>query len=387
MHPVIMIKKILPRSTSTPAASVVAGAHSSFSHLGRSAIIRRIVVMLIALPLSGLVGCSTVQEAAWSGDLGKVQALLKDNPALISSKDKKHGTPLHAAAEAGHKEVAEFLIVNKADVNAKESTLGMTPLLVAAMFGHKDVAELLLTNKAEVNARDNNGATPLHQAVIFGRKDTAELLLANKAEVAAREDTLGDTPLHWAAMYGHKDLVALLLANRADVNDKDNDGWTSLHCAVTGALLCKQHLPGFSRNSGLDSAAGNDLPSRAARQVRWENGSPKGVAELLLANKAEVNVRDSRGQSPLHHAVIIDDKDMVGLLLFNKADVNAKAIYDLTPLHLAAGHGHKAVAESLLANKAEVNAKLADGSTPLRLAVAKGHKDVAKLLRQYGGHE
>ena len=28
--------------------------------------------------------------------------------------------------------------------------------------GHKDVAELLLANKAEVNAKDNDGETPLH---------------------------------------------------------------------------------------------------------------------------------------------------------------------------------------------------------------------------------
>ena len=96
---------------------------------------------------------------------------------------------------------------------------------VAASKGHKDVAELLLANKAEVNAKDNDGATPLHWAAHNGHKDVAELLLANKAEVNAKDND-GETPLHWAAAKGHKDVVELLLANGADANVKAKNGAT-----------------------------------------------------------------------------------------------------------------------------------------------------------------
>ena len=68
-----------------------------------------------------------------------------------------------AAAYEGHKDVAELLLANKADVNARDNT-AMTPLHMAAIWGHKDVAELLLANKADVNAKDNNGGTPLGNA-------------------------------------------------------------------------------------------------------------------------------------------------------------------------------------------------------------------------------
>ena len=71
---------------------------------------------------------------------------------------------------------------------------GLTPLHVAASDGSEDVVELLLVNHAEVNAKDNIGATPLHLAVAKGHKDVAELLLANKAEVNAK-DNIGMTPL------------------------------------------------------------------------------------------------------------------------------------------------------------------------------------------------
>jgi len=95
--------------------------------------------------------------------LAKVQALLKGHPDLVfskASKANKGGTPLHWAAAGSHKDVAELLLANKADVNAKDDN-GNTPLDSAAFSGHKDVAELLLANKAEVNAKDNIGMTPL----------------------------------------------------------------------------------------------------------------------------------------------------------------------------------------------------------------------------------
>ena len=56
---------------------------------------------------------------------------------------------------------------------------------------------------------------------------------------------------------------------------------------------------------------------------------------------------------------------MAELLLANKAEVNAKDNGSLTPLHCAALEGHKDVVELLLANKAEVNAKDNNGATPL----------------------
>jgi hypothetical protein len=50
-----------------------------------------------------------IDDAAQNGDLEKVKALLKDNPDLVSSKDKWGRTPLHLAARNGHKDVAELL--------------------------------------------------------------------------------------------------------------------------------------------------------------------------------------------------------------------------------------------------------------------------------------
>ena len=61
--------------------------------------------------------------------------------------------------------------------------------------GYKAMAELLLTNKAEVNAKDNDGSPPLHQvAAAAGRhSDLSEMMLAHGADVNAADKM--DPPL------------------------------------------------------------------------------------------------------------------------------------------------------------------------------------------------
>ena len=64
----------------------------------------------------------------------------------MNAKDDNELTPLHVAANVGHKEIAELLIANGADVNAKlELSVykGHTPLDIAIEFNHTEIANLL----------------------------------------------------------------------------------------------------------------------------------------------------------------------------------------------------------------------------------------------------
>ena len=94
----------------------------------------------------------------------------------VNAKHDDWGTtPLHHAAEEGHKEIAELLIAKGADVNAKEGG-DHTPLHRAAVGGHEDVAELLIDKGVEVNAKNRLSLTPLDFAIRFKRPETADLL-------------------------------------------------------------------------------------------------------------------------------------------------------------------------------------------------------------------
>jgi ankyrin repeat protein len=330
------------------------------------------LVALFALAWGSVAFGDEIHDAAQAGDLAKVNALLNAHPDLVFSKDKNGATPLHWAAGTGHKDVAELLLANKADVNAKDKN-GMTPLHWAAANGHREAVEPLLADKADVNAKDNFGATPLHHAAANGHKDVAQLLLAHNADVNAKANQ-GQTPKP------PDDPFSRFLADASAFyagggTDKSREGTTPLHLAaanghrdVAELLLANKadvNAKDIMGATPLDHAAGNGR---------------KDTAELLLANKADVNAKDHVGGTPLHYAAGKGHKDVAQLLLVNKADVNAKANQGETPLFVAAALGQKDVAQLLLANHADVNAKNNVGITPLREALDTNHKDVAELL-------
>jgi len=260
------------------------------NRLCRWPIPHRVAVTLAALAWGSFAFCGEIHDAARDGDIASVKGLVKTNPDLVFSKDNYGGTPLLWAAMKGHKDVVEFLLANKAKVDAKAND-DTTALESAAVFGHKDVVELLLANKADVNAKNNLGTTPLHAAADKGYVDIAELLLANKADVNA-QDNIGLTPLHYAAGYGHKDVAELLLANKADVNAQDKQGATPLRLAVfkgqneVAEFLCKY--------TGHDQA----LADGRAADVIMKNGKigppPKNWPVFLteLTGLHEVRVKN-----------------------------------------------------------------------------------------------
>jgi ankyrin repeat protein len=84
---------------------------------------------------------------------------------------------LHFAAKGGDKGIADLLLENQADVDAKANG-GYTPLHFAAFGGLDGMAELLLAKNADVNARDDKGKSPLDLVApgSVGRTKTIEVL-------------------------------------------------------------------------------------------------------------------------------------------------------------------------------------------------------------------
>src|SRR5262249_44452111 len=115
------------------------------------------------------------------------------------------------------------------------------------------------------------------------------------------------------------------------------------------------------------------------------SGGYADLARLLLEKKANPNVRDQFGLTPLQHAARVGSKELTEMLLAAGAEVNARLPADKgvprlppemlgafgapryrgTALHLAAEGGHDEVVKGLLARKADVKACDEQGQTPL----------------------
>lgn len=126
---------------------------------------------------------------------------------------------------------------------------------------------------------------------------------------------------------------------------------------------------------------GDTVLSRAVLSGRKE------LVELLLAHGADVNARVFLGSTALHKASFTGNANVVELLLAHGADANAKDNKGMTPLYEAVSDQHKEIVELLLAHGADVNAQNIYGWTPLRLAKANKNQDIANLLQQHGGHK
>ena len=132
-------------------------------------------------------------------------------------------------------------------------------------------------------------------------------------------------------------------------------------------------------------ALGKGSYQDAERAIR---GNDLAKMKLLLGqDHGLVSSRNQYGWTLLHLAARLGREDIAELLLANGADVNARDRLGLTPLHDAANAGRTEVAALLLAHGADVNAKDTGGGTPMHWAIVRGYRDLAELLQQHGGKD
>ena len=268
-------------------------------------------------------------------------------------------TPLLYAARQGCLECVKTLVDAKAEVDLTDPE-GVTPLLVAISTSTSTSARICSRSGANANKWDWWGRTPLYCAVDLntlphgGRPDRLsldettslkmiELLLDAGANPnvqlklfppyrALGPDrgadtmlTIGTTPLLRAAKAGDVPAVKLLLAHGANPNLPNIHGITPIMAAA-----------------GLSS---NEIDTRGRFKTQ-----PEAVETINLLAKAgaDVNAHETRtcppsgffcvsGQTALHGAALWGWNDVIKALVANKADLNAKDAKGNTPLDSALG--------------------------------------------------
>lgn len=364
--------------------------------------------------------------AAENGFVDVIDELLKNDVPVdfdLTGSDEEGGTALMVAANAGHYPMVAHLIKNGADPKKSEKTSRNTALHYACLKNHTLIAALLLRG-SDVNSENIGNATPLILAVSSDNTQLIERILKAGANIN-QETKEGFTALTVALQYSIKTFQFLLNQPGINVDKQDKNGDTALVLAlskpdpkekiealfkagaklqVNEALLkalslqmieCSKLLI-LSPHLRLNEL--RDIDGISLLQAGVELRLPE-ILQSLLDRKANLELTNREGNTPLAQAAFLRDLPIVEFLIKAKANVNAMnprtklsaltcAVEKIPPqkLELFAQQGYVVdlkntlpVVERLLEAKAMIE-QPAQRSSALMAAVYSQEKESVKRL-------
>jgi ankyrin repeat protein len=244
------------------------------------------------------------------GDIGKAKELIKEFKKKGISLAIQNGwgkTPLHTAIENNRSEIAHILIEQDAGLNPLGDVIGYTPLLLAIRKDNTAIARALINKK--VNLEIGMLGTPLHESVKKGNKEIVELLIQAGANLNS-QDLGGKTALYLAVEQNHVKITSLLIQAGANVNTQVY-GASPLYVAVSKNNI---EIVGLLVKAGAELDLQEDIYKDTALHMAVLKGHIE-IVEELLKTKANPNIRDESGETPLadakwhhRHAMYNDDK-------------------------------------------------------------------------------
>jgi ankyrin repeat protein len=198
---------------------------------------------------------------------------------MTTSPAATSGQELLQAALRGDRAAVERLIAAKAPLDAVNGS-GQTALLIAVERNDLAIATALIEAGANINAQAANQDSPWLQAGALGRTQMLRAMLPKKPDLTLR-NRYGGNALIPACERAHVETVEFLLSTPIDVNHVNNLGWT---CLLEIVIL------------------GDGGPRHVA------------VARMVLAAKADPNLADRDGVTPLTHARRKGQREVAALI-------------------------------------------------------------------------
>ncbi|MDR2797375.1 MAG: ankyrin repeat domain-containing protein [Treponema sp.] len=381
----------------------------------------------------------TVQKR---GDIKFIELIL-DKKALVNARNKEGDTSLHLAVRQNDQAAGELLLSRGADIFAPNSKgesplyqafytsgglrawiltsetlkvkdgLGNTILHYAAQWKLDQHIPLIIERGGNPEATNATGETPLFAAVKIDSPSTIRVL-KSKGSLITTRDILGNSALHAAVRWNAPKAAEELIASGIDINGHALNGKTPLHDAVRlGITPLETILIANKADLEVRDAEGNTPLMEAALA-----GGPSATVERLVNKGADPFIRNDRGDTPCHIAVITEQEDLVKLLLRLGTSIHAKNSSGMTPfrnglisspkmvsllltkdriavpdddgfspLHIAIqDRAPKSTIQLIIDQGARVSAVDAEGRTPLRLTVDQNAWELAQLLIEKGSN-
>jgi len=143
---------------------------------------------------------------AWEGNLPMMELFLSRGADINMTNANGEQALMHAAWR-GRLDAVRWLIERGARVNRKGRE--WSALHYAVFAGHEKVAQLLIENGADINARSTNGSSVLMMAAREGREGLAKQLVSLGADTGVKNDRGEDAAL-WAIRHDHARIAAVV---------------------------------------------------------------------------------------------------------------------------------------------------------------------------------
>jgi len=320
----------------------------------------------------GYGGRTALHDAALLGRPDVADVLVRHG-ANCNAKDDHGSVPLDMAIGGSFKKtpedcarIVESLCSHGADLGETES--GSPYVLLAAEQGNVPVLKVLVAHGAKVNTRDAHGRTTLFAAFDDGfprfpktperqRAETVEYLASQGADVNVADDK-GMRPIDLAVGRGDMLVVETLLRRAANCNTKDGSKATPLSMAI-GEPAARRLPETSARLVELLCSHGANVSETnrhgaSCLQLAAECGNVPAM-KVLIAHGAQVNARNTEGQTPIFGAVVFDShvpaRDRVQAIEYlasQRADVNATDDKGMHPIDFAFRNGAKLLVDALL---------------------------------------
>ncbi|GFS02866.1 ankyrin [Elysia marginata] len=247
------------------------------------------------------------------------------------------------------------------------------------------ILKLLVRNGADVNAQTRvsrlDKSTAAMLAAERGYLKCLQFLVESGADLSSTSPG-GDTTLTFAVRRGHADCVKYLTKHMSAtaLNHVTDDGETALMLAAACRedTQCLQHLIEGGADLNIKDSDGN-----TALMLALINKSAKSIA-LLLEKGADVNTMSSKGDTPLMLALTRRYTEVVTPLLQHGADSNTVLPYGQTPLLFSLRKRYNRAIKLLLENGASANKVSRNGETPLMFAIENNRASWVTLLLENG---
>lgn len=279
-------------------------------------------------------------------------------------------TAVPEAERKARLEVLALVLSRKPDLG--KSLSGTLPILYPAiMTNDVELLRILIQSGANVNARDGIWSTPLHLAASReANREMMDALIAAGSDVDA-SDKKGKTPLMIAARAGSTIGIEVLLSHKASADAEDDQGIPAIgHAALSGhdELVRMIHQKG-----------GPNLIRFARKEVLFQcaaMGGCKSLADILLAEGVDINIRDKDGFTPLLSAIESGHRELFDYLILKGADRKLKSNDGRSVFDIACECGHTALVKEML----DADGWPQGSPNLLSKIIRAGRVDILKLL-------